>query len=190
MIGGDGSWLGQRLSEEIDTYYLALEVVNNNEADLVEMVSTDDVATQQVQSSSTLPLPNGKVYFGEDSYQTYASESEAQQAAALQSLTIPTYMVQDGLQLRAEPNANTARIWVSICMVDGQIVQSVSSRLNQDSNWTGTLDVSEFAGHQVTLVMKAENNSALMNGYSYVSFKVPEFSPQSAETEIQPVVVY
>jgi len=162
--GGDGSALGKRLGiSHINTQFVALSVSNPT-------LNTEPEAT------AALGIPNGRIYFGEDVYQTYASEGEAQQAVRGQrsQFTIPTYMVENGLQLRAEPNEATARIRVQVCMVGTKPVSVTGALLNNSSNWSGTLNVSNYVGQQVTLMIHAENGMGLSNGYSYVSFFVPE----------------
>lgn len=159
-VGGDGSLMGERLSGDVDKYFLAINVNN-----------PDNVA----DTAKTLGLPNGKIFFGDDSYQTYGSETEAQQAVSNNPLVLPTYVVENGIQLRAEPNENTARIQVKACMLDGDPINRDGPRLYSGNGWSDVLDVSEFSGHQVTLMIHSENDMGLSNGYSYVSFFVPEF---------------
>lgn len=168
LIGGDGSFVGRRLNNDVDTYYLAINVNNPNQ-------TTADSAAQTAQA---LGLPNGKMYVGEDkdTFQTYGSESEAQQAVAGQqnNFTLPKGMVQNGLSFTVEPTTDdTARVMVKVCMMDGESVESIGKYVSPDSNWAGTLDVSNFAGHQITICIKAENGWAISNGYSYVSFFLP-----------------
>lgn len=174
-IGGDGSFFGRTLTTDVSKYYFAVNVINNEET---------------VNTTQTLNAPNGTIKFGDDVYQTYGSEQEAQMAVLGQKnlYTLPTYMVKEGIQLHCEPGENTARIWVKPTMVDGESGSYNGVRLNQDSDWSGILYVSDFSGHQVTLMIKAENNTGLSNGYSYVSFFVPEFEAP-AEEYIPPVVV-
>ena len=159
-VGGDGSFLSERLSEEVKRYYVALEVNN------------PDVSAN---TASTLGVPSGKVYFGEASYLTYRSEEEAQKAVEDAPLVLPTYMVADGIPVRAEPGENTYRIQVTICMLDGESFHLGGPFLWSENNWEGTLDVSACAGHQVTLMLHAENDMGFVNGYTYVSFYVPAF---------------
>jgi len=82
-------------------------------------------------------------------------------------------MVQNGLQLRAEPNSSTTRIRVQVCMVDSKPCMITGVSLYESNNWSDTLDVSNFAGSQVTLMLHASNVNGLSNGFSYVSFFVP-----------------
>lgn len=160
-IGGDGTFIGQRLDGRIKTRYVAFCVSNPK--------------LTQNQAAQDMGIPTGKIYFGEDSYLTYGSESEALSATygKRNHLTIPLYMFENGLQLRAEPNENTARIWVKPCRVDNKRIGVYGVRLNADSNWSGTLDISQYAGSQLTLMLKFENSSGMTVGYSYVSFFVP-----------------
>ncbi|MBR2290188.1 MAG: hypothetical protein IJ867_06335 [Clostridia bacterium] len=159
--GGNGNFLSQRLSKDLKDSYLAL-VVSNPNIEANGMTKTSGV-------------PTGKVYFGDVAYETYGSGSEAHQAVAgkQSQFTIPTYMVENGLQLRAEHGNNTARIWVKVCMVGIRGIDTKGIRLNADSNWSGVIDISQFAGYQITLMLHAENGDVTSNGYSYVSFFVP-----------------
>lgn len=179
MVGGDGSLIGQRLGDDVETHYFAINVSNPNQ-------ETGDTAAQTAQA---LGLPNGKIYIEEDTYQTYGSETEAQTAVANQqnAFTLPLYMVKDGLSLTAEPTTDdTARIMVKVCMMDDESVESAGTYVGPDGNWSGTLDVSKYAGHQITLMIKAENGWAISNGYSYVSFFLPQF--EVPEETIVPIV--
>lgn len=162
-VGGDGSIVSQRLgTADSKTHFVAFEVSNPN-------MSVEEAA-------QTSGIPNGKVYFADSVYQTYGSEIEAQQAVKGKQgqFTIPTYMVQDGLQLRAEPSENTARIRIKVCMVGIRGVSSNSICISQETNWAGTLDISGYAGYQMTLMLHAEDGWGINNGFSYVSFFVPE----------------
>ena len=155
MVGGDGSFTSQRLSGNVKTYYLALDVNNPN---------------QNVETAKSLGVPNGKIYFGEDAFFTYGSESEAYQAALDNPIVIPTYMVHDGISIKAEPDEGTYRIHVTVSAPsrrDGPMLWSAN-------DFAGVIDVSEFAGQQITLMIHAENDLGFVHGFSYLSFSVPE----------------
>lgn len=157
-VGGDGSLFGQAVGVEVETHYFAVQVKNEG--------------TNDVQASTTV-IPNGTIWFGEDKYQTYSSEEEAQAAVAASPLVIPTEMAKN-LVLKAEPaNEKTARIYVKVCMVDDYGDPGMSVLLCEENGWTNTLDVSQYAGKQITLYLKAESGSAVVTSYSYVSFMVP-----------------
>lgn len=177
QTGGDGSFFGQRLGNEVETHYLVVNVSN-----------PEGSAPADGTANHVSGVPTGSVRFGDSSFKTYGSEAEAQAAIADQQsqFTIPTSMAKN-LVLTAEPSEGTARIWASVCMVDGADETGLESRMNQDSNWTATFDLSKYAGHQVTIVLKAEDGMALSNGYSYVSFFVPSF--EAEEEYIEPIVV-
>lgn len=163
--GGDGSWTGILFKENVQTYYLAFSV-QDDPKNHPNTTNSNNVSTA---------TPTGTVYFDNTKYHTYASENEAQQAIAdsSKSWTIPTNMVTNGLQLRAEPGENTTRIRVSVCLVDTEPIDGKQTLLNADNNWSSIIDISPFAGHQVTLMLHAEGPDGLSNGYSYVSFVVP-----------------
>lgn len=170
-IGGDGSLLGKRFGNAgIETKYFALSINNPTVA--------------QEQSITTLGVPTGVVYFDGSAYQTYGSEVEAHNAMVTERnrFTIPTYMVTNGIEVRAEPGENTARMQVRVCMVDSNDFDTRFVYLNSSTNWTGTLDVSQFAGHQIILMINSMNTTGISNGYSYVSIFVPEVF-QFEETE-------
>ncbi|MBR1540940.1 MAG: hypothetical protein IJ629_07390 [Clostridia bacterium] len=182
MVGGDGSLIGQRLSENVDTHYFAVNVSNPN-----QQAQTGDPNTQTAQ---TLGIPNGTVYVDGSAFQTYGSESEAQQAIADQQnrFTLPTSMLTNGLPITVTPNTDdTARVFIQVCMVDGYDGGSFAVCANPETDWLANLDVSQFAGHQITLMIKAENGWAISTGYSYISFFLPEWPVQETETEPAPV---
>lgn len=187
LVGGDGSWVGQRLSGDVDEYYLAITVSNPQQNQTQQ--TQGQTTSPSAQTAQTLGVPNGQVYLGEEAYQTYGSETEAQQAVASQqnAFTLPVYMVQNGLKVTAVPTTDdTARIWVKITMVDNEGVDRAGVCVNPENDWSDVLDVSEFAGHQVTLMLKAENGWAISSGFSYVSFYLPQFETQ--EEIITPIV--
>ena len=152
-VGGDGSSVGKLLQEDIKVYYFAVQVINSNPN----------------VTSSPSGSPGGKIWFGEDSYQTYGSELEARNSA---SVTLPSDLVQN-LPISAEPSGNTARIRIKICLVDGSDYDLTVALLSGENNWSGTLDLSDYEGHQLTLMIKAENGMAVVSSYTYVSFFVP-----------------
>lgn len=183
--GGDGSFIGQRLGNDVETHYLTVNVSNPN---ATPAGTSGGNASTGTAPNSTSSVPTGTVHFGDTTFQTYGSEAEAQSVVANDhnKFTIPTNMAKN-LVLTAEPSEGTARIWASVCMVDDVDETGMESRMNADSNWSATFDLSKYAGHQVTIVLKAENGMALSNGYSYVSFFVPQFEVE--EEYVAPIVV-
>lgn len=179
--GGDGSFIGSRLSKDVEIRYLMITVNNPKSV-------TPDVENGSNSSSDTSGVPTGKVSFAGSTFQTYGTEADAQAVVANKrdSFTIPTSMAKE-LTLTAEPSEGTARMLIYVCMVDTDDERSLEKRLNQDNNWTNSFDVSAYAGHQVTFCIKAEDSMGLSNGYSYVSFFVPEFEAPAGK-EIIPVV--
>ncbi len=146
LVGGDGSLTSNTF--EAKRYYFAIKP--QNDSSTVNNQPTD--------------IPGGILHFGNDVFQTYSSEGEAQQAEA--------FTISSNLVLTAEPSANTARIWVKICRVDTVDWDAGEIRLNQDNGWTNTMNFSEYKGHLVTLAIKFENKMATQNTYQYVSLRV------------------
>ncbi len=148
---------------------------DSNTTSSKEGESTTPNATEPAIPESTEDTPNGKVYFGGDSYMTYGSEKAAQKAVASEKnrWTIPLSLAKD-FTFKVEPTPETARVLVMISMVDDKSIERAGVYVSPDDSWTGKLDVSEFFGHQITLMIKAENQMALNNGYSYVSIFIPE----------------
>lgn len=179
--GGDGSFISDRLGKDVETRYLMLTV--NNPISVIP-----EGETSSTGSANTSGVPTGKVSFAGSTFQTYGTEADAQAVVANKrdSFTIPTSMAKE-LTLTAEPSEGTARMLVYLCMVDEAAERSLEKRLNQDNNWTNSFDVSAYAGHQVTFCIKSEDSMGLSNGYSYVSFFVPEFEAPAGK-EIIPVV--
>lgn len=158
ITGGDGSWVSQRVGPDIKHYYLAVQV-NNPNSD---------------QTTTTDGIISGKVFFDESMFLTYSTEEAAQSAieGKENTFTLPTKSL-DGIQIRAEPTEGTARIFVIPSMVDNTGIDGTSIRLDQYNNWTSTLNIKEFAGHQLTLMLKAEDGMAFTTSFQYVSFWVP-----------------
>lgn len=168
LVGGDGSFIGQRLSGNVDTHFMAISVSNPQQP------QTGDPAAQTAQ---TLGLPNGTVYIDGTAFQTYGSEWEAQQAVAgkQNQFTLPRSMVANGLPITVTPNTDdTARVYIRVTMVNAEDDNDLSVCANPQTNWMATLDVSKYGGQQITLMIKAENGWAIANGYSYISFFLPE----------------
>ena len=89
-------------------------------------------------------------------------------------------MVQNGMTITAEPSTDdTKRIWVKVSMVDYEGVQNDDITVSDANGWTATMDISKFSGHQIVLMLKAENDFATRTSYQYISVIVPD-----AENEV------
>lgn len=162
-IGGDGTFVSRRLTNEVSTYYLCLKVDN---------------PSSETEAKNDVPeTPSGTVTFNGEAFKTYGSESAAQQAVQGQNFVIPKGMANN-LVLTAEPTEGTARIWGWVCMAGGEDVYDDGQqiRMNADSNWSAAFDVSAYSGKQIVICLKAEDGMGLNNGYSYVSFVIPELN--------------
>lgn len=158
--GGDGSITGKLLEGGINTVFFSLRVNNPTVA---------PSATAELMG-----VPTGILYFGddEDQFHVYGSEKEAQNSA---TITLPIAMVQNGLKVKAVCNDNTARLWVKPYFLDGELVGNrLGVVLSAENDWTNVLDVLPFAGHQLMLMLKAEDGWAINTSFGYIACYVPE----------------
>jgi hypothetical protein len=175
-IGGDGSFFGNMLDYDTDNYYLVVIVANNNPSNNDSNTSTDGSSDSSNGNPATnapqFSTPTGKVFIEETSYNTYPDEKTSADNC---QCTLPTYMLKDGLTFRAEHSEDTARIWATISMVDDEDCYRPNGiRMNADSNWTATLDISNINGHKVTIMLKYEDSKAICTKYEYITVILPE----------------
>ena len=163
-VGGDGSLVGKQLqNDDFEKYYLVIKVKN------------DKLPETETKFENT-PIPTGEILIGDQKFQTYSSEDEASKSTINSQLTIPTELLENFTITCEKHSETTSRIWVKISMLDGSIKSEFNKKqvvLSNENDWTNTLNVKDYAGHQITLMIKAEDSFGITSSYQYISIKLP-----------------
>lgn len=160
LIGGDGSFSANALSNEVKKYYFAVIIKNENSN-----------VSSNVSTPNTGKVPTSEIKIGDESFNTYSSEDEAYNAA---SETISKELAENFTVKAISHSEDTRRIWVQVISTDGnksgnkpQIV------LSSENDWTNTLDILEFSGQKIVIQIQSEDDMALNIGFRYMSFIIP-----------------
>lgn len=160
LIGGDGSFSANALSNEVKKYYFAVIIKNENSN-----------VSSNVSTPNTGKVPTSEITIGDESFNTYSSEDEAYNAA---SETISKELAENFTVKAISHSEDTRRIWVQVISADGnksgnkpQIV------LSSENDWTNTLDILEFSGQKIVIQIQSEDDMALNIGFRYMSFIIP-----------------
>ena len=180
-IGGDGSLIGERLEmEEIEKYYFCLKVLNPNfETNEDEQESQPNTELDENQTPiDTNSTPTGEILISGEAFKTYSSEEEALNALNKSGLVIPTELMENFTITSEKHSENTSRMWVKICMLDNQAsgFNKTSVVLSSENGWTNSLNVMDYAGHRITLMIKSEDSMGFNTNYSYFSIELPSKS--------------
>ena len=164
-IGGDGSWFGDRIGDEVERYYFAV-VVNNS----VEDSEKDSGKTNPPQVKYGVSC--GEIEIGGVKFDTYPSEEEA-----LSSTNNISKEIAENFTIKSiNHSSNTKRIKVKICYTDENISEFYFSDiiLNAENDWTtNTLNVMEHSGHKIAIIITAEDDLAFNCSSSYIAFNIP-----------------
>ena len=156
--GGDGSLVGQLLSNDVSTSYFAVTVKNDTPAG---NGATGGSATAQSG------LPTGKLLINGAEVTVFSDDISADNAATQLSTSL------ESIPISAEPSENTARIFVKVCKVDSTPANYGEIYLVPSNNWSSYMNLSELAGHRVTIVARFGDTKASNSTSQFISFFLP-----------------
>ena len=154
--GGDGSWVGDRISDEVNRYYFAVSVKYSGKTNPPQV---------------NYGVSCGEIEIGGKKFDTYPSEEDA-----LSSINNISKEIAENFTIKSINHSNnTKRIKVKICYTDENISEFYFSNiiLSDENDWTNTLNVMDHSGHTIVLMITAEDDLALNCSFSYVSFYIP-----------------
>lgn len=168
--GGDDSWFGDRIGNEVKRYYFAVLVKNDSGNNSGNDSGNDSGNTNP--SQTTQGVSCGEIEIGGEKFDTYPSEADA-----LSSINNITTEIAENFTIKSiNPSSKTKRIVVKICYTDKENTSEFNLPnivLSSENDWTNSLDVSSLSGSRIALMITSEDAFALNNTFSYIAFYIP-----------------
>jgi hypothetical protein len=136
--------------------------------DIPVIVRDSDSDKRAKETEATNVMPSGTVIFGEDSFETYSTQS----AALAHVIGLPSSMTS--CYITGVPGENTVRMRVVVDYVAGGQLPQIEEFLYSANNWSALLDLEGLSGKTIVLMIASESNDLIPKiSYEYVAFEIP-----------------